>query len=379
MPSKDPTSLLLAEHSNAKRYSVLMKRWDAFRRKADAYFHARTNDDCFSGVVRVTQGQTERFAAAYGWASRSWHVPTTLSTRFDTASLTKLFTSVLALQLVDSGDFSLQTRILPYLGLKGTSISTDVTLFHVLTHSSGIADDAEEEDGEDYADLWKDTPNYSITATEQFLPQFAYKPAHFPPGESCRYCNCGFILAGLMIEKALAMPFREAVSERILARAGMKDSGFFNMDTVVQDVAEGSDPLHDDDGVIVGWKKNIYSFPPIGSPDSGAYVTAADLDRFLRAVKNGILLSEQTAKQFFTPQIHYKQYDGWAMRYGLGMWFHVTSDGHVVCAQKEGYNAGVSAVMRYFFDEDINVIILSNMADGAWEPAKKMHSLIVEE
>jgi CubicO group peptidase (beta-lactamase class C family) len=182
-----------------------------------------------------------------------------------------------------------------------------------------------------------------------------------------------------MIEKATGVSFRETIYESIFAPAEMTASGFFSMEHVAQDVAEGCDPIRSDDGAIVGWKKNIYSFPPIGSPDSGAHVTAADLDRFLRAVKNGVLLSDENARQFFTPQIRYKEQDGWTMHYGLGMWFYVKQNGQVVCCQKEGHNAGVSAVMRYFFDQDVNVVILSNMADGAWNPAWKIHKLITGE
>jgi len=52
-------------------------------------------------------------------------------------------------------------------------------------------------------------------------------------------------------------------------------------------------PIRNEAVAITGWKKNIYSYPPIGSPDSGAYVTARDLDRFLRAVQSGRLLSSE--------------------------------------------------------------------------------------
>ena len=106
-------------------------------------------------------------------------------------------------------------------------------------------------------------------------------------------------------------------------------------------------------------------------------MTAADLDRFLRAVRAGRLLSPESTGAFFTPHVDYKERDGWSMRYGLGLWFYVEPDGHLLYCQKEGYNAGVSAVMRYFFDSDINLVILSNMAQGAWEPAWEIHSLIV--
>jgi len=354
-----------------------MAHTEAFSEAVDRVLRGRTEADTFSGVARITRGSQELFAGAYGFASRSWGIPATMGTRFDTASLTKLFTAVVTLQLVDEGAFSLETPVIPHLALGGTATSEGVTVFHLLTHSSGIADDAEEEDGEDYADLWKTKPNYSVTETADFLPQFVHKPANFPPGEGCRYCNCGYILLGLMIERATGKPYREAVEERIFAPAQMNDSGFFRLDRCAAGFAEGCDPLRDEAGAIVGWKKNIYSFPPIGSPDSGAHVTAADLDRFLRVVKDGKLLSPELTAAFFTPQIHYKDRDGWEMRYGLGMWFYVEPDGRVVCCQKEGYNAGVSAVMRYFFDSDVNVVILSNMADGAWEPTREIHDLIV--
>ena len=344
----------------------------------DEILRARTVAETFSGVVRITQGSLELFAKAYGLASRTWGVPITMTTRFDTASLTKLFTAVAILQLIDHGEFSLETAVTPYLDLRGTSISEAVTVFQLLTHSSGIGDDAEEEDGENYEDLWKTKPNYSVSETTDFLPQFAQKQANFPPGKGCRYCNCGFVLLGLMIERATGKSYREVIRERIFAPAGMVDSDFFRLDRCVPDLAEGCDPIRDEEGKVVEWKKNIYSFPPIGSPDSGAHVTAADLDRFLRSVKDGRLLSSESTERFFTPQVHYKDQTDWEMRYGLGMWFHVESDGHVLCCQKEGYNAGVSAVMRYFFDSDVNLVILSNMADGAWAPTREIHEIIVE-
>ena len=344
----------------------------------DEILRTRTAAETFSGGVHITQGSRELFAGTYGLASHTWGIPITMTTRFDTASLTKLFTAVAALQLIDQGAFSLDTAVIPYLDLRGTVISETVNVFQLLTHSSGIGDDAEEEEGEDYADLWTSKPNYSVTETVHFLPQFAREPANFPPGEGCRYCNCGYVLLGLMIERAAGKPYRRVARERIFKPAGMADSDFFRLDRCVPRVTEGCDPTRDELGKVIEWKKNIYSFPPIGSPDSGAHVTAADLDRFLRAVQAGQLLSPELTERFFTPQIHYKDRDGWKMDYGLGMWFYVEPDGHVLYCQKEGYNAGVSAVMRYFFDSDVNLVILSNMADGAWAPTREIHEIIVQ-
>ena len=102
----------------------------------------------FSGVVRVDGPGGPWFAQAYGLASYSWGVPCSLHTRFDTASITKLFTAVATLQQIEAGAFDLDTSVIDYLGLSGTQISPDVTTYHLLTHTSGIGDDADEEAGE---------------------------------------------------------------------------------------------------------------------------------------------------------------------------------------------------------------------------------------
>src|SRR5260370_24341279 len=268
----------------------------------ERYFQQRTQQDAFSGVVLIMQGRSQLFAGAYGYASRSWNVPNTLTMRFDTASVTKLFTAVATLQLIDRGLLAFDTPVIDFLGLQETAISRAVNVFHLLTHTSGIADDADEESGEVYADIWKTRANYAVTETADFLPQFAYKPPNFPPGQGCRYCNCSYVLLGLLIEKASRLSYRDYVRQQIFAPAEMLHSDFLRLDLVYDDVAEGCDPLRDEHGTLVAWKKNMYSFPPIGSPDGGAYVTAADLDRFLRQVKAGTLLSPQSTAAFFTPQ-----------------------------------------------------------------------------
>jgi CubicO group peptidase (beta-lactamase class C family) len=178
----------------------------------DRYSRELEEQDRFSGVVLITQGGSHLYAGAYGYASHSWKIRNMLDMRFDTASITKLFTSVATLQMIHSD--------------------------------------------------------------------------------------------------------------------------FFRMDRAHENVAEGCDPIRDEDGHVVGWKKNIYSFPPIGSPDSGAHVTARDLDRFLRAVKAGDLLSPELTGAFLTPQVPYREEDGWTMMHGYGLWFYVDKSDGVICYPK---------------------------------------------
>jgi hypothetical protein len=156
----------------------------------------------------------------------------------------------------------------------------------------------------------------------------------------------------------------------------MSHSDFLRLDRVHEDVAEGSDPLKDEAGNVIGWKKNIYSFPPIGSPDSGACVTAGDLDIFLRSVKAEQLLSSGLTTAFFTPQVHYREMDSWTMMYGYGLKFYMDKSDRVVCSQKEGVNAGVSGLIRNYPALDVNVVLLSNLEDGVWQPIWEIHDLL---
>lgn len=342
------------------------------------YLRRLEASEAFSGVVRVTVGDDTRFVGAYGFASRSWRVRNTLDTRFDTASITKLFTAVATLQQVDAGTFGLETSVVEYLGLEGTAISPDVTVRHLLTHTSGIGDDADEEAGESYEAIWRDRPNYSVLETADFLPQFAHRAPNFAPGQGCRYNNCGYVLVGLMIERATGRSYRDVVRADVFAPAGMSDSDFLRMDRVNERQAEGADPIRDDAGRIVSWRKNIYSYPPIGSPDSGAHVTSADLDRFLRAVRDGRLLSPEHTAAFLAPQVVHKVRDGWTEHFGYGPWFRVDDDGTLVFLEKEGINPGASGLVRHYPGRDLTVVVLSNLERGAWDPIGVAHEMVMQ-
>src|SRR5262245_36727768 len=98
------------------------------------YLQQRAQQAAFSGVALITHGDAHLFAGAYGYASRSWKIPNTLATRFDTASITKLFTAVATLQLIERGGLAFDTPVIDFLGLRDTTIARDVTVYHLLTH-----------------------------------------------------------------------------------------------------------------------------------------------------------------------------------------------------------------------------------------------------
>ncbi len=99
----------------------------------DGYLSTLEREDRFSGVVLITQGASELFGGAYGYASRPWKIRNTLDMRFDTASITKLFTSVATMQLIDKGLLGFDTGVVDLLGLEDTTISREVNVYHLLT------------------------------------------------------------------------------------------------------------------------------------------------------------------------------------------------------------------------------------------------------
>jgi len=334
-------------------------------------FHTESD---FSGVCLVRLGDRDIVHQAFGLAHRGFTIPNELTTRFDIASVTKLFTAAAVMQLIDQGKLTLDARVMPLLAIEGTPISDDVTLFHCLTHTSGIADDADEEAGEDYELLFVEKPNYAIRETKDFLPQCTEKEPNFAPGEGVRYNNCAFVLLGLVIEKVTDMPYRDYVKHHIFAPAGMESADFCAMDGVCANLAEHYKQVEGQNGEK-DWRKNVYSYPPIGSPDGGATVTANDLAQFIRAIRDNRLMRSAASREFLSPHIKQDEDpDLSSLWNGFGFEFELDNNGETTMLGKDGINAGVASICTYHPPSDTTIVILANQDCDVWE----MHKEIVK-
>jgi CubicO group peptidase (beta-lactamase class C family) len=339
----------------------------------------RRHAEAFSGAFLAKHGDEVLFSAANGMANKDFGVRNSLDTIFDTASVTKTFTAVAVLMLAERGLLRLTDRIHDLIDLRGTAIPDDVTVAQLLNHTSGIADDADEEAGEDYAALFIDKPNYAIRNCMDFLPQFAYKQPNFKAGTAVRYNNCAFVLLGLAIERLSGMDYRSFVTEQIFKRAGMKDSLFGAKDEICPNTAEGYYAVRDENGDVVKWKKNIYSYPPIGTPDGGALTTVGDLDIFLRALKSGALLSPEYTDLIFAPHCAFTRphrHGIWRMGYAFEF---VETQDRIFCMYKDGSNPGVDVIFSYYPAFDITLSILSNQDGPLWEMYRQMQAVLYEE
>ncbi len=343
----------------------------------------KARSDAFSGVVLVQRGDERIFSEALGYANRSWRIFNTLETRFRIASISKMFTAAAVLQLVESGRLSLETGVVEALGLQGTKLRPDVTVYHLLTMTGGIPDWFDEnEAGEDaWEALAREHPLYLLRDNPDYLPLFAYQEPLAPPGEGFRYSNASYILLGMLIEKASGERWTEYIQREVLDRAGMASSGFFSLEENTRRSAEGYIPLPGPVGRPIRWKKNLYELTPSPAADGGATATAGDLLRFIRALRRGELLSPEMTREALAPKVLEtpERHRGYSWMYGYGCEFLLDEEGEVVRYGHTGEEGGISCRLYSFPCQDVDVVILGNQSGCAGEIAWPIHELVVRQ
>jgi CubicO group peptidase (beta-lactamase class C family) len=182
----------------------------------EALMAAYERADTFSGAVLVAEGGQVVYERAVGYANREWLIPNAIDTRFRIASLSKQFTRVLVLQLVEEGKLSLSRTIADYLPDYTGPGADRITIELLLDHRSGIVGESAVQN------LERIERDYYTHA--EMLELIAGYDLLFEPGARWEYSNFGFFLLGVIIESASGRTYGELLQERICAPAGMQDT-----------------------------------------------------------------------------------------------------------------------------------------------------------
>ncbi|MEZ4708085.1 MAG: serine hydrolase domain-containing protein [Caldilineaceae bacterium] len=342
----------------------------------------KSKSDQFSGAVLIRNDQEDLLRAAYGYANRAWQIPNRMDTRFRIASISKMFTAVAVLQLIEAGQLTLATRVVERLGLEKTTIPPEATVYHLLTMTSGMADwfDETGDWAENWAALCREFPIYLLRDNADYLPLFAHKAPLAAVGAKHQYNGAGYMLLGLLIERISGLSYFDYVRQHIFARAGMTRSDFLALDDVHDEVAEGYIPVTDTNERITGWKRNIYSTTPAAAADGGATSTVDDLHRFARALREGQLLSAEMTHAMLTPKVLQddEQFRGYTWMYGYGNFFLLDASDQIVRWGHTGEEDGVSCRLYHYPPQNLDVIILGNQSWCAGSLGWEIHDLIVE-
>lgn len=333
----------------------------------DNLVRAQQHPEPFSGAIYITTGDQVVFAQGYGYAQRAERILNRVDTRFQTASGSKIFTAVAICQLVEAGKLALESRVVDLLPGVFSQMDAAVTVYHLLTHTSGFTSYFEEDINPDYEALWQETPVYRMRRTQDFLPLFQHKPQKFPPGERFEYNDGGFILLGALVEKISGQPFQEYVQQHIFRRAHMVDAGYFSSDQLPARTALAYLP-----GADGAWRSNIFAVPARGGADGGANTSALDWYQFWQALAQFKLLGKEMTGMLLRPQVVTAE-EAPNTHYGLGVWLEVQGE-TVKSYFVEGYDPGVSMRSLVFPEQELTLTMLANTNKALWPLYEKLRA-----
>ena len=307
---------------------------------------ARAQD--FSGTILVSDRGRTVFRSSFGLADRAFGTPASADTRYKVASITKLFTSVLILQLHDEGKLDVTAPARTYLPeLEGLPAGA-VTVRQLLNHTSGLPQ-------------WDNVASYQEAfekgverlqrpmAPADLQRHCCLGPLAAPPGARFDYNNADYFLLGRIVERLSGRDFETALSQRILRPLRMGSSGMLRWDRIVPRLA----PTYfyrDDTKVLINdlpvHYENWYAA-------GGMYSTAGDLLVFADALFGGRLLKPATLELMLEPGLD---------DYGYGLWSYTVARGgraHRV-AKRPGRVMGANAVLYRLLDRPATIVLLAN-------------------
>lgn len=314
-------------------------------------------NDAFSGTVLLAKDDEVLFSHACGEASKRFHVPNNIDTRFNLGSMKKMFTATAIAQLVERGELSYDEAIDKYVDESWlpADITSKITIHHLLSHTSGLGSYFNEKFISDSRHLYRDV--------DDFKPLVQGDEPAFEPGERFRYSNTGMLLLGVVIESATGGSYFDYIREHIYGPAGMESSDSYQMDYPVENLAIGYDPQP---GSEYGWMNNLYEHVIKGGPAGGGFSTVDDLHRFARALLTGRLVSEGSLDVMWTA----KSDAGYGYGFGTG----VGPKGRVV--GHSGGFTGINGELTIFVDAGYVVAVLSNYSNGASPLSGRIQDLI---
>jgi CubicO group peptidase (beta-lactamase class C family) len=306
----------------------------------DSALRADVADDAFRGVVLVAKGDQLLHHAAYGLADVDGKRANTTDTAFQIGSLTKSFTAVTVMQMVEDGLLDLQAPISRYLPGLDRRIGDRLTLHLLLKQRTGLP-----------VHLERIAPQGDEQASRADLLALINRAEFsFTPDERHEYSNLNYHLAAMVVEAVSGEPYGDVLQVRTFGPLGMSRSG-----------AEvfGAPPAHRASGyreALLGWQRveNNMSYT-LGSGD--IYATAGDLWRWSRALDDPEYLASSSRARLFDGGSEADGYYG----YGFRIQPYARPEGGTGTLVRHGGSMdGFLSNLHRYLDDDLTVIVLGN-------------------
>lgn len=319
------------------------------------------DEGLFSGSVTMSRHGVQVLSVSHGDDGRSpVSRPVGPGTRFHVASVTKLLTVVALLQLVEAGEVALDEPLAHWIPEYPRPWRDDVTVRHLLTHTSGIELD------DDPAFLEK--VRVSRSADDLLAAQIEHlggQEPRFAPGAEYDYTSEGIDLIGVILERATGRPWIDVVRDRVLAPAEMDHTrfrrpegegnwalGFTSLNPDLQSTTPGA--LRPATDVLT----------ILAKPSSGAWSTAEDLHRLMRALLDHRLLGPAWTDSLLSPQ----RVTAELPKYGIVSWVGLGAQGEDLFGVRTvghgGVVPGYSAAIEYLPDNGWLLTVVSNTGEA---------------
>jgi CubicO group peptidase (beta-lactamase class C family) len=305
--------------------------------------------DAFSGTVLFELGGRVVLEESCGEANKDFGVLNNSATRFNIASLSKMFAGVAIAWLVQEGLVAFSDPVSKFLpDFPTREPAAQIRVEHLLTHTSGI--------GNVFSASYVDGSPLRSRELDALLALAAGDSLRvFEPGTARAYSNTGYLVLGRIIEEASGMSYEDFLAQAIFDPAGMTQTCLCSLDRVNHNLAVGYVREFSPAGVAY---QSTYFLENIiqGSAAGGAYSTVTDLLRFGRAFRSGGLIAPELVEIVTSgkPELE-------APEWGFG--FGVLEPGEVVA--HSGGTYGASAHMEIGLEGQYTLAVLSNYSGGA--------------
>jgi CubicO group peptidase (beta-lactamase class C family) len=322
---------------------------DQILQRLETYMEKLTAADVFSGAVLVAKDGMPVFAKAYGLANQQAKVPNRLDTKFDLASMNKMFTGIAVAQLAAQGKLSFDDNIGKYLpDYPNKKVAREVTIHQLLTHTSGMGD---------YFNARFEQAKANLRSVKDYFPLFVNDRLSFEPGEKYHYSNAGYVVLGRIIEQLSGQSYFDYVREHIFKLAGMRDTDSYEMDRDTSNRAIGYTNTEPNGRLeSISGRDNASMLPVKGGPAGGGFSTARDLVKFADALGTRKLLSPKFTELVLTGKVERDEEGGGKYAYGFA---EDRVNGKRIIGYAGGY-PGANGAFSIYPDLGYTVVVLSN-------------------
>ena len=328
---------------------------DILAKRIDAVFEAVYNNPNEPGAaVVVYQGKETIYSRCFGMADLETRTPVTLETNFCIASVSKQFSAVALLQLAEEGKLSLNAPLSKFFPEFQAPFFKDITLHHILSHTSGIPD-ARPRDDRNFVLYSTDVNSVGYMKTLDHL--------NFLPGTQYEYINPTFQLIYQIVERVSGMPFETYMQKNIFDRIGMKTCCYFEHDRKIANMAHGYQ--RDANGL---WQEYDYGEESFFATkaDGALYCSINDFVRWERALRDNRVWTAASKRLAYQPWISiprdanygYQAYTG----YGYGF-FVQDFPGEPTHVYHLGDNGGFTIYAGKIPERDLIFLFFSTRPD----------------